>query len=193
MPFNTMMKHIGQTIRSLRKQRRMTILDVSKATGIDIASLSRMENGKMTGTVQSHVEIGRALGVPLPALYEKAFEFEFGEKVSKRTRTDVYGPSGNISSENLSGHGMDKKMSPIRLKLKASTQTDSENFTLGTERFVYVLKGEIQVSLKGQTHKIQANQSLYFNASLPHHFVNQTKRESACLIITSSVPSEAKS
>lgn len=178
-------KALGKKLRELRRTRNMTILDVSKATGIDIASLSRMENGKMTGTFKSHLALSKALGVRLPDLYEKVLEMSVVEDSAEPKNADpVHSASGNVISEMLSGLGGERKMTPIRLTLKAGALTLNEEFPLGSERFLYVLRGKMDVIFKESTRSLKDGESLYFNAATPHHFVNSSGRESICLIVT---------
>ena len=59
---------IGKRIRQLRKERNMTLEDLSKKCGVALATLSRMENDKMTGTLDSHNRICKALGASITEL-----------------------------------------------------------------------------------------------------------------------------
>src|SRR6185503_12090764 len=65
------MQGLGERIKNVRKSRKLTLIEVAKSTGIDQATLSRIENGKMTGTLDSHMRIADALGVRLPELYDQ--------------------------------------------------------------------------------------------------------------------------
>lgn len=177
-------KALGKKLRELRRSRNLTILDVSKTTGIDIASLSRMENGKMTGTFKSHLALSKALGVRLPDLYEKVLEMSVDDEPSDRPIDPVQSASSNVISEMLAGLGGDRKMTPIRLTLKAGAMTLNEEFPLGAERFLYLIKGKIEVVFKESSRTLKDGETLYFNASTPHHFQNRAARESVCLIVT---------
>jgi uncharacterized cupin superfamily protein len=177
-------KALGKKLRELRRTRNMTILDVSKVTGIDIASLSRMENGKMTGTFKSHLALSKALGVRLPDLYEKVLEMSTGDDAEPKNADPVQSISGSITSEMLSGLGGERKMAPIRLTIKAGAMTLNEEFPLGAERFLYVIRGKIDVVFRESTRTLKDGDSLYFNAATPHHFVNRAGRESTCLVVT---------
>jgi transcriptional regulator with XRE-family HTH domain len=183
------MKGLGTNIRSLRKSRGLTLTEVAKRTGIDAATLSRIENGKMTGTLQSHMAIAKALEVRLPDLYESVIETQ-ARPSNGRGRPEppeVFSHSGGAVSELLTSNILQKKLMPVRLRLGAQGRTAAEEFPLGTERFVYVLEGHLEVVIKGSPHPIEEGQSLYFNASLPHHFVNKLKTPCSCLVITSPV------
>ena len=179
------MKHLGANIQSLRKKKGLTLIRVSKATGIDAATLSRIENGRMTGTLQSHMAIAKALEVRLPDLYEKSLESPKQKpRADGRSSGGVFSHSGGSVSELLTSNVLRNKMMPLRLKLKGGSKTATEELPLGTERFVYVLDGRIQVKLSNVSHEIAEGESLYFNAALPHFFVNQLKTPSLCLIVS---------
>lgn len=60
---------IGDTIRLLRKAKKMTLQELSNKSGVALASISRMETGRMSGTIESHNDIARVLGVTLSYLY----------------------------------------------------------------------------------------------------------------------------
>ena len=60
---------LGNRIREIRKQKKITLLELAKTTGVAQATLSRMETGLMVGTVKSHQKIAEALGISLAELY----------------------------------------------------------------------------------------------------------------------------
>ena len=61
---------IGKKMREVRKEKKITLIELSKATDVAQATLSRMENGQMLGTVESHRRIAETLGVSLSVLYD---------------------------------------------------------------------------------------------------------------------------
>ncbi len=62
------LKGLGERIRHLRLERRLTPIQVRDKTGIDQATLSRIENESMIGTVDSHLRLARVLGVDIAEL-----------------------------------------------------------------------------------------------------------------------------
>jgi transcriptional regulator with XRE-family HTH domain len=83
---------IGKTIRELRKKRKMKLIDLAQKTNIQIATLSRIEHGKMTGTVASHLKIADALGVELTDLYQDIVKNSKPqpETVNEQTPTETF-------------------------------------------------------------------------------------------------------
>jgi len=60
---------IGKTIKRLRKQKGMTLKDMSKVTGIDVAVLSRIENDKMDGSLNAYMLIAGGLDLKLSQMF----------------------------------------------------------------------------------------------------------------------------
>lgn len=60
---------IGNTIKRLRKQKVMTLKDMSNLTGIQVATLSRIENDKMDGGLNTYMLIAGGLDLKLSQLF----------------------------------------------------------------------------------------------------------------------------
>jgi len=60
---------IGNTIKRLRKQKVMTLKSMAKLTGIDVATLSRIENDKMEGGLNTYMLIAGGLDLKLSELF----------------------------------------------------------------------------------------------------------------------------
>ncbi|MFI1371367.1 helix-turn-helix domain-containing protein [Streptomyces longwoodensis] len=59
---------VGQSIRSLRLHENLTQEQVSLRSGVDRASLVRIEAGQQSPTVDTLIRIADAIGVPLADL-----------------------------------------------------------------------------------------------------------------------------
>lgn len=62
---------IGCTIRRLRAERNFTLKQLSDKTGIQMASLSRMENNKMMGALDSYYALAEAFRMKLSELFQE--------------------------------------------------------------------------------------------------------------------------
>ena len=63
-----MLGRVGGRLKRLRTQRRMTLADVAKATGISKSTLSRLENGERRPTLELLLVLSHAYRVPLDDL-----------------------------------------------------------------------------------------------------------------------------
>lgn len=165
--------HVGGIIHILRKERKMTLLELSNKSGVALATLSRMENGKMTGTLASHINICKALELSLPDLYR---DLESSAKTidiqAKKTRANIFVHDKKTTSEMLVPNILNKKMMPTMIKITKGGNTHNEETKPGIEKFVYVLDGKIEASIGKERYILGKGDTLYFESSVSHYFKN---------------------
>ncbi len=181
-------KTIGSRLRALRKEQKVTLVELAKASGVDAATISRVETGNMSGTLESHLKLARGLGVKLTQLYAGIEEAQAADAVAVQApsrRTEVYvHQAGKSSMAMLTTDVLKKKLMPVLITIEPSGSTHKEEARVGTEKFLYMLEGELEAKVGGQTHRIKRGASLYFEASLPHQLRNCGTKTARCLSVT---------
>lgn len=182
------MKGLGEKIKFLRKKLGMTIVEVERKTGIDKATLSRMEQGKMEGTLQSHMKIAEALGIRLPELYDNVLnELEQSKDKKAKEKLETFSHSSGAVAELLTAGVLQKKMMPLLLKIKPAGETEKEEYPALTERFIFVLEGSIKLFMGQESKTLKKGESLYFSGSRAHHLQNPFSSEAQCLSVITPV------
>jgi len=175
---------IGNKIRALRKAFKITLQELSDKSGVQLATLSRMENNKMTGTLESHINIAKALNIPLAELYSDIVVEEKNIDVRKKgAKADLFVHSDKSSYEMLAKKVLSKKMMPILLNIEPGGKTNSEQSSSGTEKFLYILDGEIIAMISDKDYKLTKAESIYFDASLSHYFKNDGKKAAKAICV----------
>lgn len=177
---------IGPVLHKLRKERKMTLIDLSEKCGIAIATLSRMENGKMMGTLKSHISICRALQVQLPDFYRDMVAA--GQKVevqAQDTRSDVFVHDNRAMSELLTSNPLNKKMMPTMVRISKGGGTHLEETKVGIEKFVYILDGKVEAAVGKEKFNLVKGDTLYFESSIPHLFKNTGPSEARLISVVS--------
>lgn len=67
-------KAVGKRIKSLRKERNMSQLDLASLCDLEKTSISRIENGRSNITLKTAVIISKNLDVELSKLFEVVFD-----------------------------------------------------------------------------------------------------------------------
>ena len=179
---------IGNRIKQLRTERKMSLTELSKQSGVQLATLSRIEHLKMTGTLESHLKIAKALGVPLPQFYSDILKEDKKVDVqTSKTSSDVFVHSEKSSYEILTAKVLSKKMMPILLKLEPGAETSLEQNPHGCEKFIFVLEGKIEARIAEETYFISKSNTLYFDASLEHKLINAGKALARVICVLSPV------
>ncbi len=180
------MLKVGNRIRNVRKAKKVTLVDLSKQTGIAQATLSRIETGRMLGTVESHGKIAEALGLGLAELYaplDRRYE-EVAHTKKETTRKVVHQARG-CQIELLTQEVTKKKITPLLATLAGNSRTATEQNERGVEKFVWVLEGELDVTIEKETHSLKSGETLYFDASLPHRLINPKAKTTKAFIAVS--------
>ena len=180
-------KSIGDKLRSLRKSRKVTLVELAKSSGVDAATISRIETGRMTGTLESHVKLARGLGVKLTDLFLGIEEAQARKAVSvqgRGGRSEVYVyETGKSSMAMLTADVLQKKLMPALITIEPGGSTHKEENRVGTEKFLYVLEGELEAKVGQETHRLKRGSSLYFDSSLPHQLKNIGHKTIRCLSV----------
>ena len=163
--------HLGKTLKILRKEKHITLVDLAKKSGVAIATLSRIENGKMIGRVESHIKLCEVLGVTLPELYK-----DFSKKTLDVAKDKVGHTVGiqnkSFSSELLISDTHNKKIIPLVIRIVKGGRTPTDKTNTGVDKFIYMLQGKVEAHIGDETYGLSGNDSIYFDSSVPHYFKN---------------------
>ena len=179
---------VGERLRALRKQQQVRLTELAKNSGVDPATISRIETGRMVGTLESHMKLAQALGVKITELYAGLEEARTRGAVTAQTpagRTEVYvHQAGKSSMAMLTTEVLKKKLMPVLITLEPGGSTHREEAKVGTEQFLYILEGDVEAIVGEQTYKLKRGNTLYLDASLVHHLRNATSKVARCLSVT---------
>jgi transcriptional regulator with XRE-family HTH domain len=180
---------IGDKLIALRGN--MTQAELSDRSGVDKAIISKIESGKMIGTVDCHKKLAQALGLRLSELYAyvEQGKQEPAEFHSAFAKTDTY----KDFLEILTAIPLSKKMLPTVLTIKPGEEKTLEETLKRAEWFIMVLKGEVSVLVEGKTYKLkyhpdgEIGDSLY-SRSNEKHLIKNTGNNAAKVLCVSSPP-----
>lgn len=176
---------IGKRIRDLRRVKDITLIDLADKTGVAQATLSRIETGVMTGTVESHMKIAHALGMTLSELYSGLDSPEKEAVHTPKSKIEPVSAGSKVRKELLTDNISNKKMAPILITLRADAETAPKTDEIGTEKILFVLQGTITAKLRDIEHKLKSHETLYFDSSLPYKLINNSGKEAKILAVTS--------
>ena len=181
-------KTIGGRLRVLRKTQRVTLVELAKSSGVDAATISRIETGRMTGTLECHMKLTRGLGVKLTELYAGIEEAQAKGGVAVQApsrRTEVYvHQAGQSSMAMLTSEVLAKKLMPVLITIEPGGSTQKEEARVGTEKFIYVLEGKVEAAVGEDVHPLKRGSTLYLEASIPHVLRNVGAHVARCLAVT---------
>ena len=169
-------RSVGARLRLLRKSQKVTLTELATSAGVDAATISRIETGKMSGTLESHIRLAEALGLKLTDLYAGIEEIRAKRAATVQPpsqRKDVYvHQAGKSAIALLTSDILTKKLMPVLVTIEPGGSTHREEAKVGTEKFLYVLDGSVEARVGQETHQLRRGSSLYLDASVPHSLKN---------------------
>lgn len=180
------MNPLGKKIHVLRLAKDWTLAELAKRSGVALSSLSRIETGRMTGTLESHLRIARALGVRLVELYADVdasgplLEVHPGSSV-----TESWNAGKGVQWTPLASGALRKKIFPVLMSISQGKSASLEQGPSGSESFLYLLKGKVELTVGKQQAKLSEGQSAYFQAAHPCSLKNVGSAAALTLRVTS--------
>ncbi|NMB86716.1 MAG: cupin domain-containing protein [Chloroflexi bacterium] len=172
--------NIGIQIRYLRKQKSMTLKELSERSGLSVNAISRIENCQTSPTVSSVHRLALALDVPIAALFDGsvASPTVFIQSESrKKVRME-----GRIL-EMLGAGMVDPLTEPFYVTLDGREKTKGSPYKHSGEEFAYCLDGEVNFTVGNNTFTLHANDSLLFKSDQPHSWENPADQAARFLLI----------
>ncbi|EJO5346324.1 helix-turn-helix transcriptional regulator [Clostridium botulinum] len=175
-----MINEIAEKIRNLRKEKNLTLKDLSKKTGLSISFLSQVENNSSSLAITSLKKIADALNVPITDFFKT---LELHKFLVKKQEREVFSIEGSDSKFiRLSGNFSERSMEAILVVIPAEKE-HGHKFSHPGEEFIYVLEGAIVANVDGQDYFVNQGDSIHFPSTIPHILSNPLKTDSKILTV----------
>jgi transcriptional regulator with XRE-family HTH domain len=173
---------IGGRVKALREGMDLSLRDLSERSGVSAATLSQVERGESSPTLVVATKIADGLELTLSQLL----------RLDERGHVAIV-RAGTGRRRGRSGHSVEELTPPLpgqradvsRHTLKAGASTGGEGdppmHEPASRETVLVLDGAIELEIDGETHRLDAGDSVTFDADLPHGLRNPGPDE-ACLL-----------
>ena len=166
----TLESALGLQIRLLRRERELSVGDLSGAAGISIGMISKIENGQISPSLSTINAIANALNVPLSSLFT-AFEDKRDCSFVPRGQGVIIERRGTKVGHiyELLGHaiGGDVVVEPYLITLNDDATSYTGFRHAGTE-FIYMLTGEVVYRHADRTYHLKPGDSLLFDSGGVH-------------------------
>ena len=166
---------IGSSLKRLRQERGWTIKRLADAAGLSSPFLSRVERGLTIPSIPTLQGLADTLKVDIESFFAKDEHrrYVISRKGSRRREVALRGREQKIAYElELLADEME---SPLMEPALITVNADPDQLTTnshGGQEFVYVLEGEIGITLGARTFVLKEGDAAYWDGGLPHGAVN---------------------
>lgn len=182
-PMATDSEMVGHRIRSVRRQKQLSLQQVSAATGLSVGLLSQIERDISSPSVRALRLISDALGVEPIHLFEEPSVGGAGggmNVVLRRSEQRVIHFSAGITKHALTHSGQDG-LELFLVTMAPGASSGSEFYTHPGVEAGYVISGRMNLAVESDVFILEAGDSFNFKSTLQHRFENPAKVESQVL------------
>jgi quercetin dioxygenase-like cupin family protein/DNA-binding Xre family transcriptional regulator len=174
---------VSTRLKMLRKARRLTLRDLSEASGLSVNTISLIEREKTSPTIVTLHKLATALGVGVISFLEEETDkqvifLQQGQRPSTR--------SGKALLRSLGTGLVNQTMEPLLITLEPDADSGPEPMTHLGHELAFCLNGQISYEINGEQYLLKPGDSLLFEASLPHRWHNEQSEPSQLLMVVQS-------
>jgi DNA-binding transcriptional MerR regulator/quercetin dioxygenase-like cupin family protein len=162
---------IGARLRRLRTQRGLGLAEVAAAAGISVGFLSALERSLMTAAVGTLRRLARYYRTNILDFFDVA---DSNTRLVRPANRKVLQAGPGVRMELLAWGN--KVLEPHLFRV-APQAGSGESYAHEGEEFLFVLRGELKISLAGEEYHLKRGDSFCFESTTPHHWKNPGRSE----------------
>lgn len=190
-----MMMTLGQKLRQLRKQKKLSLMKVATASSLAIGTLSRLERDMGETKMPTYQKLCEVYGITLSELCQDVQLYKAdGKGTEVPSPVAPSSPAVQRFTYNekatailLAQQVTDNPMLPQLIILQSGGKTHQEQTRPGCSKWLFVLEGAIEVKVGESTTPLRRYDTLMFKAHVPHQLSNRGKTVAKCISVTSPV------
>jgi transcriptional regulator with XRE-family HTH domain len=172
-------KIIGTKLKDIRLKRNLTIQVLAERSRVSSNMISRIERGLTIPSVE--------ILMKLASVFDKSINY-FVEEVSNtheivysrpghRDTTIYDDPSENMRTESFTSGLRDPQFMSFFCTIKEGGRSGEKNMYHPGDELIYIVQGQLSISIAGETHELHSGDSLSFKSHLPHRWYNSGNGE----------------
>ena len=168
---------IGERIRNLREEKKLSIEELSKLTGFETEFLKDIESNKVQPQLGTSIKLSKALdsafgrivsgvGNKLYSITRKDEAVKIERSTSHKGQKEVY------TYMSLAPEVKGRHMEALIVRLKENP--DEEMSVHSGEEFIYVLNGVVSLQIGADDFQLNPGDSVYYLSTTPHLIAAKT-------------------
>lgn len=175
---------IGARLRALRELYGLSQRELAKRAGVTNGMISQIEQNRVSPSIGSLKKILDGLSMSLADFFTQ--DFSAGAQVFY-TRDELPDlGSGPIAFHLVGANRKERKMSMMHEVYQPGADTGEEMLQHDGEESGVVVRGQIELTVGGESRLLGPGDSYYFESRIPHRFRNPGEEEA--VIISANTP-----
>jgi transcriptional regulator with XRE-family HTH domain len=172
---------VGQRLREIRTLRGLSMRSLAEQSGLNINTLSLIENEHTSPSVSTLQQLAQSLQVSITEFFQT-------NQGSKKLVHQKQGGRPRVAFEHSIMEDLAAGMprfgaEPIIVTLEPDSDSGKNPIVHTGREFVYCLDGHITYTVDNEKFLLEKGDSLIFEAYLPHHWKNGDSTPSRALLV----------
>lgn len=178
---NLTSEYVGRQLRAMRKARKLSIRALAELSDLSVNTLSLIENGKTSPSVNTLQQLAQSLEVPITAFFESGHPKKNIVYQKANERQQLFFSQGRM--ESLSAGMPHMGSEPFITRLEPNANSGKEPIVYAGREFIYCLEGHITYTIEDVVYPLGTGDSLIFDAYIPHSWRNTAPTISRALLV----------
>lgn len=170
------MSYFAERLKKLRLDSGLTMQALADQANVSKSMICKIEKDEVQPTIDVAGKLAKALGKTLSEMLhathasqvvflskEEQAIWEDAQKIKRRNISPVF--------EGLKTEWLQVELPPNTNIIKGYTGIPP----VGGEKYVLVIKGTLEIKINSKIYKMKKGDSIYFDSSYPHEFLNSGK------------------
>ena len=169
----------GAKVRELRRSHNWSLEDLGQSTGESPEFITQVENDEIAPPVGFLLKLARTLGLdPGTFLREEEktmIRDQRAQQFTKRTQ--------DYSYETLTPGAENEHLRAFLITIEPRQAHKPVAYKHEGEEFIFVLEGELELTLGTKTRQLKPRESVRFNSDIPHRLKSRSDKTTLCLVV----------
>lgn len=169
---HALMESVGTKLRTLRKERKLTLDALARRSSVSIGLISQIERGRGNPSFNTLVQLAHALEVPVARLLHTEDDVTPVVRAHERRSLHVDESSPVEAIHELLTPNLDGAIEAVWVEVPPGYDTSDTPFAHTGEEFGLVLSGRHEVYLDGVKYELGPGDSITYASTIPHWYRN---------------------
>jgi electron transfer flavoprotein alpha subunit/transcriptional regulator with XRE-family HTH domain len=169
----------GAMVRQLREARKWSAEDLARKTGQTPDFIAQVESDQLSPSVAFIMRMAKAMEVDPGTFLSK----EEQATIRDRRAQAYYQRARNYSYTTLTPEGENCHLRAFMVTIEPQLDHKPVAYKHEGEEFIFVMSGDLELTLGSNVQKYKAGESVHFNSDIPHKLKSVSNEETKCLVV----------
>ena len=181
---------LAERLRHLRSERDLTLDALARRAGVSRSMISLIERGESSPTAAVLDRLAAGLGVTIAALFAEEARPDASPLARRVDQVTWRDPESGYLRRNLSPPGFSSPIELVEILLPAGARVayDTAVRAVGISQQVWVLRGEVELTIGDATHRLGTGDCLAMRLDRPTRFHNPSDQPARYVVALAADP-----